>query len=81
MKLTKDDIWLSCHGLAPDELFIYLRDLEDMVLKVRTEFSNTWTWCCGCHKYVECDKRVETTVGHRLALTCGSCGTIHKYLD
>lgn len=71
----------------PEEYARLLREAEQGLDRMRAEFGNTWTYCCGCRGYAKVAEAYESTTcvedyGRlRDVLRCGNCHSIWKFLD
>lgn len=44
----------------------FLSSLEMIILSIRAEVLDEWTYCAGCHEYVRRDERVRKISGDKI---------------
>ena len=70
----------------PADYFNALNQMESEIQLLRNRYAKTWTYCCGCKGYSKLSEAYEDYLldgagNQRVALKCGTCHSIWKFLD
>ena len=75
-----DIVRTKINEAAPEDKFIILTMLDNLLHKIRVDVSEEWTYCAGCNQYVKVQER--KTINHgdgTYTVVCGNCGIPHHY--
>ena len=73
-----DIVRAKVNEAAPEDKFVILNMLDNLLHKIRLDIAEEWTYCAHCHTYVKtADNKIHDNCNGTYNVACGNCGGYH----